>query len=821
MPSIRRNFQWTLVGNSIFALSQWLVLVIITKLGNPELVGIYALGLAVTTPIFSFANLNLRAVQSTDASHRFAFSDYVTVRLVTSLLALMGIAIVVLITPYSAEVQLVILGIAGAKFFESFSDIVYGKWQLDEAMHHISISMMLRGVSTVLIAWIVFFLSHSLVVTVAAMACVWCLILIGFDVPMINLRSSQLKTRNPKPGQGDTQTRRHGDFISPSALSPSETRNPLTSLIWLALPLGAVMLLNTLNVNLPRYWVERHLGLQHLGILAALFSLVLVGTTLINALGQAASPRLAKFYAAGRKRDFVRLLTLLAGCALVIGIGGVLGAFLFGPPVVSLLFTPQYAAQAHLLIWVMVYGLVTYFSSVAGYGVTAARFFRIQVPCNGIETLCLVGGCTVLIPQFGLIGAIWSSILAAMVHAGLKCATLWVAVRRCEEHSQSPDPVISEKVTPIRILHVFGQMNRGGAEMRTVELLKSLNPSEFEFHFATLSGLPGDLDEEISSLGGVVHPIRLSAQFPLQFYRLMKAVQCQVVHSHVHYFSGAVLFIARLARVPIRIAHFRSVSDGRIPTLSRRIQTAVMSWLIDCFATNILAVCQGAMDASWKQWQSDNRCEVVYNGLDTSRFQGPSDRQGVCREFGLDPESPFFIHVGRMDPAKNHVRLMTIFHQVLHRLPAARLVLVGRTTPDIQLQVNQLAETLGIADRLVFAGVRTDVPRLLKAADLMIFPSRWEGLPGAVLEACVAGTPVVASNLPGVKEIASEIGLVWEVSLDESDAQWADRVMDLFYQSQSTRSRVASMTKFEQSHFSISACLQELYTIWRGGITHA
>ncbi|HNC43965.1 MAG TPA: glycosyltransferase family 4 protein, partial [Acidobacteriota bacterium] len=130
------------------------------------------------------------------------------------------------------------------------------------------------------------------------------------------------------------------------------------------------------------------------------------------------------------------------------------------------------------------------------------------------------------------------------------------------------------------------------------------------------------------------------------------------------------------------------------------------------------------------------------------------------------------------------------------------------------------AQTLGIADRLVFAGVRSDVPRLLKAADLMIFPSRWEGLPGAVLEACAAGTPVVASNLPGVKEIASEVGRVWEVSLDESDAQWADRVSDLFHQSQTTRNRVGSMTKFEQSQFSISACLQELYTIWRGGTTH-
>ena len=798
MPSIRRNFQWTLVGNSIFALSQWLVLVILTKSGNPEMAGMYALGLAVTTPIFSFANLNLRAVQATDASQRFTFSDYVAVRLMTSVLALISIVALVWMLPYATEVRLVIVGIAGAKFFESLSDIVYGKWQFEEAMPNISLSMILRGVSTVLVVWLVFTLSQNLVVTMASMAVVWGLTLVGFDIAGIKPQAFGIKTQNSELGD----------------------RNPLLSLIWLALPLGGVMLINTLNVNLPRYWVERALGLPQLGILAALFSLVLVGTTLINALGQAASPRLAKLYAAGRKQDFIRLLAGLAASALAIGVGGLLVSIVFGKPLLAILFTRHYAAYTHLLIWVMVYGLVTYLSSVAGYGVTSARFFRIQVPWNSLEMLCLMAACFVLIPRFGLSGAVWSSTLAALVHLSLKIGTLWSAVRRCDSQPQRLNEERDLPAAPIRILHVFGQMNRGGAEMRTVELLKSLNKQEFEFHFATLSGLPGDLDHEITRLGGVIHPLGLGIRFPVQFFRLIKTSGCQVVHSHVHYFSGAILCIARLAGVNVRIAHFRSVSDGRLPTLRRRIQTTVMGWLIDCFATNILAVCQGAMDASWKQWHTDQRCEVVYNGLDTSRFREPSDRQGVCREFGLDPEAPFFIHVGRMDPAKNHVRLMTIFHQVLRRLPAARLVLVGRTTPDIQLQVNQLAQTLGIADRLVFAGVRSDVPRLLKAADLMIFPSRWEGLPGAVLEACAAGTPVVASNLPGVKEIASEVGRVWEVSLDESDAQWADRVSDLFHQSQTTRNRVGSMTKFEQSQFSISACLQELYTIWRGGTTH-
>ncbi len=179
---------------------------------------------------------------------------------------------------------------------------------------------------------------------------------------------------------------------------------------------------------------------------------------------------------------------------------------------------------------------------------------------------------------------------------------------------------------------------------------------------------------------------------------------------------------------------------------------------------------EGAIEASWGLgWAQDPRAQTVYNGLDLAAFHGPPDPDGVCREFNIPAGSVLCTHVGRFSPPKNHGRLLAIFAQVLRHTPGMYIVLVVVVvgSPDAELPIRTRASELGLADRLVFAGVRDDVPRLLLGADLMIFPSTWEGLPGAVLEACAAGLPVLASDPPGVREIARFFPGVACVSLEE------------------------------------------------------
>ncbi|MEE8452408.1 MAG: glycosyltransferase [Thermoguttaceae bacterium] len=388
----------------------------------------------------------------------------------------------------------------------------------------------------------------------------------------------------------------------------------------------------------------------------------------------------------------------------------------------------------------------------------------------------------------------------------------------------------------LTILHVHGRMGRGGAEMRTVEMFRNIDRQKYRFHFCAMSGLPGELDDEIRSLGGIVHRM---AQEPVGFSRrlrqLIRRHEYDVVHSHLHFYSGYPLKLAAQCGVPVRVAHFRTTRDDVVTTPSRRAARILLSRLvhryatgrmtrrwIDEYATDILGVSRWVLESTWgSQWTDDPRCRVVYDALDPGSFEGASDRRAVCREFGLAESSPLLVHVGRMAEPKNHVRLVSIFAEVVRREPAARLLLIGRTDAyrgdhAIERRVRARMAELGIGDRVVFAGERTDVPRLLKAADLLIFPSLWEGLGDVVLEARAAGTPVLACDLPCVQEIADRLPGVRCLSLDESDAKWADWAVRLTGRRPSDLERRTALEFFRHSEFTVGRCLDTLCRLWDG-----
>jgi len=379
-------------------------------------------------------------------------------------------------------------------------------------------------------------------------------------------------------------------------------------------------------------------------------------------------------------------------------------------------------------------------------------------------------------------------------------------------------------------------MGRGGAELRTVEILRHIDRRKYRFHFCAVSGLPGEFDEEIRSLGGEVHLIhRGRASFPRRFAELLRRERFDVVHSHLQYISGYILRLAAQHEVPIRVAHFRSSRSDRVPGLKRRIYVKLMSlwddryanervmrrW-IDRYATNIAGVSEWSLTSAWRaDWQSDPRCRVVYDGVEPSAFDVPRDAEGVRREFGISSDGPLYIHAGRMAEPKNHVRLVDIFAEVLRRQPAANLLLIGRTTTgrnghSVERRVRRRIAKLGIEHRVVIAGERKDVPRLLKAADVFLFPSIYEGLGDAVLEASAAGTPALCTDLPCIREIADRLPGVRCLSLEEPDSTWARQAEAMSRTAPSRQQRAAALAAFRKSVFHIRHCTDALCRIWQG-----
>lgn len=403
--SLRRNFSWTFAGNVVYAASQWGVLVVIARLGTPEMVGQFALALAITAPVIMFANLQLRAVQATDARRAYAFADYLGLRLLTTAAALALIAAVALLSGYRAETALVILFVGFAKSCEALSDIVFGLLQQRERMDRIAKSLMIEGPATLAAMAAVLALTGSIAAAAAAMALVWLLQLLLYDARS----AARILRAWPRPRWHWPTLRR---------------------LAWLALPLGVTMLLISLNTNIPRYIMERSRGPAELGIFAALSYLIVAGSTVVAALGQAASPRLAAYYADANTRAFRALLLKLAGIGALLGAAGVTVALLLGEPLLALIYGPAYAAHADVFALVMLAAGIGYVGSFLGYGMTAARFFAAQAPLFAVVVSATTLAALALIPSLGLRGAALALIVSFSVQLTASLALNLYALRR-------------------------------------------------------------------------------------------------------------------------------------------------------------------------------------------------------------------------------------------------------------------------------------------------------------------------------------------------------------------------------------------------------
>jgi len=417
--SLRANFSWTFAGNVVYAGCQWGMLVVLAKLGSPEMVGQFALGLAITAPVIMFTNLQLRGIQATDARQEYLFGDYLGLRLITTMLALLTIAGIVSVSGHRLEAVLVILTVGLAKAIESVSDAFYGLLQQHERMDRIAKSMMIKGPLSLVALSVGVYITGSVFWGVVGLIVAWALILVGYDVHSGALMLKRgLQQDGTLLSEGDQE----------AVLCPRWELSTLARLAWLALPLGLVMMLISLNANIPRYFIERYLGEHELGIFAALAYLQMAGNTVVGALGQSASPRLAKYYAVGDGPAFCTLLLKLAGIGVLLGGVGVLVALVAGRELLILLYRPEYA-EHELLVWLMVATGISYVASFLGYGMTAARYFRVQMPLFAIVTATTILVGLWLIPADGLRGAAIALMITAVVQAGGSLAVIVHALR--------------------------------------------------------------------------------------------------------------------------------------------------------------------------------------------------------------------------------------------------------------------------------------------------------------------------------------------------------------------------------------------------------
>lgn len=411
--TLRVNFLWTLAGNLVYAACQWGIIMILAKMGSPELVGEFGLALAITAPVLIGASLSLRNVQATDTAGEYPFEHYLSLRVFTMGLALLIVAGVIVCSGCTPRLAVVIFLVGLAKSFESISDIFFGFLQQREQMDRIARSMIVKGVTSLTAVALAIHFTGNLAVAAAGMAAIWAAMLFCYDAP----GAARLLP---------------GAVPALRLLVPRWTPQVLWRLALLALPGGIVMMLISFSGNIPRYFIAGHLGTHELGIFAALVYPMVAGSTVIGALGQSATPRLAQVYARGDRRAFGRLLGRMVLIGILLGVLGVLIIWLGGAPILTLLYRPEYADYVPVFLWIAIATGLGYAASFLGYGMTAARYFRSQVPVFFITLLVTAGACALFVPRYHLIGAALAMVVATVVQTIGSAAVIWHALAACK-----------------------------------------------------------------------------------------------------------------------------------------------------------------------------------------------------------------------------------------------------------------------------------------------------------------------------------------------------------------------------------------------------
>ena len=330
---------------------------------------------------------------------------------------------------------------------------------------------------------------------------------------------------------------------------------------------------------------------------------------------------------------------------------------------------------------------------------------------------------------------------------------------------------------PIRILHVFASVNRGGAESRTMDIYRHIDREKVQFDFLVNVAEAGHFAAEIQALGGRIYQIPRFRLWNYFSYRRTVAAFFRehpgfhAVHGHITTSAGIYLPLAKAAGIPLTIAHARTA--GVDPGL-KGILTRLLHLGLHRKADYLFACSQRAgLMAFGRKAGRYGRISHIPNAIDSARFDyDEAKRVSIRRSLGL--EDAFVLgHVGNFLYPKNHPYLLKVFHEVQKVLPDSRLLLVGGGPGEKDIRAQ--AEALGVAEKIIYAGVVDNPEDYYMAFDYFVFPSHYEGMPGAVIEAQTAGLRCLISDSISDEVIISNLATAMSITAEAP--QWAEQII--------------------------------------------
>ena len=370
---------------------------------------------------------------------------------------------------------------------------------------------------------------------------------------------------------------------------------------------------------------------------------------------------------------------------------------------------------------------------------------------------------------FGLSGGIVNSKWAVEVAT----STCW--------SSQSPEPIVgSERIflslddsnvmtlpTPVRILHLITDLDRGGAQRQLVSLVSGLSGNGYE-HIVCYLRPPSDFQEELQRNG--LNVVGLNVSGPTKWLtaaarlaRLVKSYQPDIVQTWLMDANiSARLNQLMGPRIPLitslQNADYEpeTIQAANLP----RKKVSALRW-VDQFTARLtkprFVACSNFVMRSARDRLEipESSFDVIYNSVDPETLHcQPGEAQRLRESLTIPPDGFVFLNVGRLDPQKGQEYLLQAFQQVAAAVPNVFLAIAGDGPREKRLK--DMANELGIVDQVRFMGRRSDIGACLEMADVFVFPSLFEGLPLALVEAMFKNVPCIVSRIATLLEVIDE-----------------------------------------------------------------
>ncbi len=340
----------------------------------------------------------------------------------------------------------------------------------------------------------------------------------------------------------------------------------------------------------------------------------------------------------------------------------------------------------------------------------------------------------------------------------------------------------------IKVLCIAGSMGSGGAETFMMKIFRNLDASRIKMDFCVAVDYECLYDREILESGSQIHHITPKTVSATKYKKDLTAVLKKENYDVVlrlgdTCFSFYDLWIAKKCGVKKRA--FRSCSSGsscsKLQMLLHKLLRGIFGQVINI---KLAPSTEAARFTFGSRAVKRGKVHILRNGLNFDSFMFSDEgRELVRRQYGI--EGKFAVaNVGRFHAVKNHKFLLEVFAEISKKREDAVLMLTGEG--ELENEIRQRADALGLADKVIFTGVRKDIGNVLSAADVFLFTSLFEGMPNTVIEAQANGLFCVISDT--ITKEADITGRVAYLSLQKSPSEWAEFVLGCDTEHRDTKS---------------------------------